>query len=159
MEATPLDWASTPWGTGAAVPTHDDAGPATVGFWRRAVALIIDLGAVWVLLRMGDLLTVALARRVLVARAFGYTCFLVIPAAYFVLMHGTGGRTLGKRLIGARVVTMTGAPLSYPRAFARYLASFAAILPLAAGYLMVAARADKRGLHDLLAGTRVVRSR
>jgi uncharacterized RDD family membrane protein YckC len=135
------------------------SGSVPAGFWRRAGALLVDLLVVWVLLQVGAVLGAAFAQGGLVARAFDHTYALVAPAAYFVLMHGTGGRTLGKMLLGARVVTVTGAPVGYPRAFGRYLASFAALLPLAAGFLAVAARADKRGLHDLLAGTRVVRSR
>jgi uncharacterized RDD family membrane protein YckC len=156
VEARPVELAPTPWRT--SVPAGS-AGVVPAGFWRRAGALLVDLLVVWLLLQVGGALGAALAPGTLVARAFDHAYVLVVPAAYFVLMHGTGGRTFGKMLFGARVVTVIGAPIGYPRALGRYLASFAALLPLAAGFLTAAARADKRGLHDLLAGTRVVRSR
>ena len=119
----------------------------------------MDAGVWWLLLRVGDLATGALERWELIARAFDYTFWLVVPAAYIVLMHGTTGRTLGKMLVGARVVGVTGEPIGYPRALARYLAWFLSALPLLLGFVLAATRPDRRALHDLIAGTRVVRSR
>jgi uncharacterized RDD family membrane protein YckC len=118
-------------------------------------AVLVDAAVVWALLLVGDGGTAALARWDLLARAFGETWSLVIPAAYFVLLHGTGGRTLGKMLVGVRVVLVSGEPLGYGRALVRYVAW---VLLLVA-FPVVAVRGDKRGLHDLVAGTRVVRTR
>jgi uncharacterized RDD family membrane protein YckC len=156
VDALSVELGPAQWHAAVAGPA---AGLVPAGFWRRAGALLVDLLVVWVLLQVGAALGAPLAEGTLVARAFDHAYVLVVPAAYFVLMHGTGGRTLGKMLFGARVVTLTGAPVGYPRALGRYLAAFAALLPLAAGFLAAAARSDKRGLHDLLAGTRVVRAR
>jgi uncharacterized RDD family membrane protein YckC len=58
-------------------------------------------------------------------------------------------------LAGVRVVLASGEPLGYARALVRYVAW----LLLLFAFLVVAVRGDKRGLHDLLAGTRVVRAR
>lgn len=152
------DLAEPPWAAPAAAVAPSQAlRPA--GFWRRAFALVIDAVLIWLLLQVGDLLARPLARFGLVARAFGHTFDLVVPAAYFVLLHGTGGRTAGKALAGVRVLTASGEPLGYPRALGRHLAWFLSALPLLIGFLMVAARGDKRALHDLIAGTRVVRVR
>jgi uncharacterized RDD family membrane protein YckC len=82
-----------------------------------------------------------------------------VPTAYFVLLHGTGGQTLGKRLVGVRVVHVSGEPIGYARALGRTLGSVLSAFPLGLGYLAVAWQCDKRGFHDLLAGTRVVRAR
>jgi uncharacterized RDD family membrane protein YckC len=164
---SPLDlppgWATPPWADPTTEPPpvrgEDLALRRPAGFWLRAGALLVDAGVWWLLLRVGDLATGALERWELIARAFDYTFWLVVPAAYIVLMHGTTGRTLGKMLVGARVVGVTGEPIGYPRALARYLAWFLSALPLLLGFVLAATRPDRRALHDLIAGTRVVRSR
>jgi uncharacterized RDD family membrane protein YckC len=120
---------------------------------------VVDAVVWWLLLRLGDVGTALLGRWELIARAFDYSFGLIVPAAYVVLMHGTAGRTLGKMLVGVRVVGAAGEPIGYPRALARYLAWFLSALPLLLGFALAAARPDRRALHDLIAGTRVVRGR
>jgi uncharacterized RDD family membrane protein YckC len=158
----PSGWAAPPWAD-ATTPSAAADGSFTAlrpaGFWLRAGALAVDAGVWWLLLRLGDLGTGTLGRWELIARAFDYTFGLVVPAAYVVVMHGTSGRTLGKMLVGARVVSVSGEPIGYPRALARYLAWFLSALPLLLGFVLAAVRPDRRALHDLVVGTRVVRVR
>jgi uncharacterized RDD family membrane protein YckC len=133
------------------------------GIQRRFIALVVDLFVVLILWKIGDQLWVGFARGAprldLVAQAFGWTWRLVVPLAYFVLCHGTAGQTLGKRLLGARVLDESGAPIGYLRALGRSLATIVATVPFGIGLVMAGFRRDRRGLHDLLAGTRVVRTR
>jgi len=129
----------------------------SAGFWRRAFALVVDLLVVWVFFQVRDLVVAMLARYDLIAQAFRYTYTLVIPAAYFVLTHGTGGQTLGKRFVHVRVVGSGGESIGYLQALGRLAATCLSILPLGLGFLAVAVRRDKRALHDRLAGTRVIR--
>jgi uncharacterized RDD family membrane protein YckC len=75
---------------------------------------------------------------------------------YDVLLTGRFGATIGKMAVGARVTLRDGSPIGYNRALLRWLASRFCDLTFCAGYLLIALRADKRGLHDLLAGTKVV---
>jgi uncharacterized RDD family membrane protein YckC len=133
------------------------AAPVPAGFWRRAAAVAVDVAFAAGLLEVARL-AVSGGSRGLAARAFAGTCVLVVPAAYAVLAHGTGGQTLGKRLVGVRVVSAAGGPIGYPRALARYVAWWLSALPLATGFLLAAGRRDRRAVHDLLAGTRVVRA-
>jgi uncharacterized RDD family membrane protein YckC len=164
---SPLDlssgWASPPWSDSTTQRSPAvDGGVAALrpaGFWLRAGALVVDAGVWWLLLRLGDVGAAALGRWELIARAFDYAFVLVVPAAYVVVMHGTSGRTLGKMLVGARVVNVSGEPVGYPRALARYLAWFLSVLPLLLGFVLAAVRPDRRALHDLIVGTRVVRAR
>jgi uncharacterized RDD family membrane protein YckC len=160
-----------PWGAPLSAPeprdlrrhevSPDAALGAPAGVWRRAAALVVDVALVVFLVRVGLWLAAglgALAPRFhLVAHALGVTWLGFAPAAYFVLGHGTAGQTVGKRLVGVRVIDEGGAPLGYVRALGRCVATVLAALPLGIGLIMAAARADRRGLHDLLAGTRVVR--
>lgn len=66
------------------------------------------------------------------------------------LLTGLVGRSIGKRLMGMRVENPDGRPIGVPRALLR-TALLALVLPA------VVMTDDKRGLHDLAVGSRVVR--
>ena len=83
--------------------------------------------------------------------------YLPLRMAYFVGFHGSLGATPGKMLFGLRVIRMDGEPLSFPRAFGRFLAELVSISALFVGYLIAPFHPEQRALHDLVAGTRVVR--
>jgi uncharacterized RDD family membrane protein YckC len=158
-----------PWGGPISKP--DRPGPWSeaasdvipAGVLRRGVALAVDLVLVTILERIGWALAIGLALLGpglhLVAQAFGFTWLTVVPVAYFVLGHGTTGRTVGKRILGVRVVDEQGASIGYIRALARCVATLLAVLPFGLGLALAVLRSDRRGLHDLLAGTRVVSGR
>ena len=157
-------WGAPLWVTDPRPATSPDVTAAMpAGIQRRFVALVVDLFVVLILWKIGDQLSVGFARRAprldLVAQAFCWTWRLVVPLAYFVLCHGTAGQTLGKRLLGARVLDESGAPIGYLWALGRSLATIVATVPFGIGFVMAGFRRDRRGLHDLLAGTRVVRTR
>jgi uncharacterized RDD family membrane protein YckC len=84
--------------------------------------------------------------------------FLLI-VLYEVLLNGTFGATLGKMAVGAKITGADGSPLGYGRALLRSLAARFTEMAFFIGYLGILLRSDKRGLHDLLAGTRVVLQR
>jgi uncharacterized RDD family membrane protein YckC len=58
--------------------------------------------------------------------------------------------------VGARVVAADGSRLTYSRALLRSLAGRLTEFLLYWGYLWIAIRRDKRGMHDIIAGTKVV---
>ena len=131
------------------------------GFWIRTVAILID-GAVLVIAQMvlGLVAWMAFmdASPVVVgtaSRAFGGA----LGALYPVLFHWQWGQTLGKMAVEIRVVTMDGGPLSLGCAVLRQLGSWVSAAIFGIGYVMAGVRADKRALHDLIAGTRVERLR
>ncbi len=78
---------------------------------------------------------------------------------YNTWFNGRRGATPGKQLLGLRVVREDGSALGYRRAALRYLAELVTFLSFGAGYLLVAFHPEKRALHDLIAGTRVIHSR
>ena len=82
--------------------------------------------------------------------------FLLIQMSYNVFLNGQFGATLGKLVIGARIVAADGSPLGFPRAFLRFLSTIVTQFTLGAGFLLTLIRPDRRALHDLLAGTRVI---
>jgi uncharacterized RDD family membrane protein YckC len=105
---------------------------------------------------------------------------LVLSISYFTLMHGMGGRTLGKMAGNLRVVRIDGAPMNIPTALIRALAyEGVGIIPIllllpglplltAVGTIIVGIYGlaniitalvdtrEQRALHDRIAGTRVV---
>ena len=83
---------------------------------------------------------------------------IVLHAVYFVVFVGGCGQTPGKMLCGIVVVSrQRAAAVGYGRAFLRWIGYGLALLPFGLGFLGVLLTAERRGLHDWLAGTRVVR--
>jgi uncharacterized RDD family membrane protein YckC len=80
----------------------------------------------------------------------------LLSAVYFIYGWGVRGATPGKRLLGLAVEGDDGAfPIGASAAAARLVGYFVSGLALGIGFLMVAFHG--RGLHDRIAGTRVVR--
>jgi len=155
------------------------ASAAPCGFWARLAAYIIDsmiLGALfqlvwshtaasrqWLLPIWPAALTEGTVRQLMQdsqvwanhAMPFFYPIFFL----YDVLMNGRFGATVGKMAVGARIVVLDGEPIGYWRAALRWVAARVSDLFCFAGYLFIIARQDKRALHDLLAGTRVIYKR
>ena len=92
----------------------------------------------------------------------------LLGVAYYVLLQGRTGWTLGKRLVGVRVVDATGAVCGSSRAFVRYLpllvpALIPAIGPFLGGlialveFILILAHRRHQRMGDLFAKTFVVR--
>jgi len=81
---------------------------------------------------------------------------LVAAFVHGTLGHGLMGATLGKRLLGLRVVSRDGLPLSLSRSAARAALAILSFLLLGLGCLLALFTRSGRALHDFLAGTYVV---
>ena len=151
---TPMD--AAPAGTADARVTAPLAAAALhpAGFWIRAGALLIDVVCVMAAEMAFGFFMWALAEDRLAAAGSRAFRFLASPC-YFVFLHWARGQTLGKMVFRIRVVMLNGAPLPFGFSVLRHLGSWLSAAILGIGYLIAAFRADKRGLHDLIAGTRV----
>ena len=163
------------------------------GFFRRACAFIVDLIIVLALALIMEFLIYigykvglsAHGRSVTwetVSRLFILVVFGVIGLAtiYFVLFHGMEGKTIGKWLLGLKVVGKEQGTITFRRAFLRWVATVAfaslalgsarsllagdglgvatvGFAPLALSFLWVLWSHEKRAWHDYLAGTWVIR--
>ncbi|MEJ5914107.1 RDD family protein [Pseudokineococcus sp. 1T1Z-3] len=122
-------------------------------------ALVVVLLAVVLAFTLGPLLplgnTSAVATIVGLALAL---LFLAVPAGVETL---TRGRSLGRLVVGTRVVRDDGGPTRFRHAFVRALAGVLELWLLAGGPALITALVSRRGkrLGDLLAGTVVVRER
>lgn len=134
------------------------------GFLYRLVAFVIDqflLGAAsWL---VGVLLGGGLAVSTSVDEpdALG-DMFMVIGIClswgWFALFESSPWQaTPGKRVMGLAVTDLEGRRIGFGRASGRYFAKFLSGILLLAGYLMAAFTKRRQALHDMLAGTLVLR--
>jgi uncharacterized RDD family membrane protein YckC len=85
---------------------------------------------------------------------------LIIGIYYVVGGPAKRGGTPGKRILGLKIYTINGAtPIGWQISFKRFLGYIVSALCLYIGFIMIAFRADKRGLHDLIAKTVVVKEK
>lgn len=154
VPAPPVEPApSAPAAPPVAAPTPAGT-PRPAGFWMRAGALLIDVVVVMVAEALFGLALWAVTDDRLAYAASRAFRVLASPC-YFVLLHWARGQTLGKMVFRVRVVTLAGGPLPFGISVLRHLGSWISAAILGVGYLVAAFRADKRALHDLIAGTRV----
>jgi len=130
------------------------------GFWIRVVAFGFDM----VVYLLAYLCLARLARALWGPGLDGGSSaqgavllFTVLFAiVYTTTLHTIAGQTLGKAVVGIRVVAASdGALLTAGPALLRHLASFLSAFPVGFGYIVAGLRRDKRALHDLIAGSRV----
>jgi uncharacterized RDD family membrane protein YckC len=144
---------------GDIIRAMDDVRPA--GFWIRAVALVIDVAIVMLVEHSLGLVAAAVwGASVGESAAVQFVTLLFtlgFAALYVTLLHAGTGQTIGKMLVRAHVVLVDGGPVPVGTALLRFFAYFVSCLSLGFGYLMAGLRADKRALHDVIAGTRVER--
>ncbi len=79
--------------------------------------------------------------------------WLVIPT----YMLGRFAATPGKMILGLKVIRSDSERLTYLRSFCRLLSEVISGAILCIGYIMVAFRQDKAGLHDIICDTRVIK--
>lgn len=82
--------------------------------------------------------------------------FLGWQFVYYAYSWGSSGRTFGMALLGLRVVHRSGTGLSPSRAIIRTVAFPLSFLLLGLGFAGIVLQAERRALHDLLAGSAVV---
>ena len=133
-------------------------------FSLRCGAMLIDYTVLVTILAFATLLAQVFgggARRAgATAVTLGYLAAAVAAILNFIVLAGFGGRTLGKWVTGLRIERRDGTPLSFPRACLRHLVGYAlSLLTFGLGFLVVAFNMEGRALHDLIAGTVVVRDR
>ncbi len=86
----------------------------------------------------------------------GLSLFGLLVAVYLVLFHAGAGQTLGKRLVGIRVIDGFGQPLGLGRSLLRCAALVPSLALAGLGVVWIGFDRERRGLHDWLADTYVV---
>ena len=136
--------------------------------WARIMAFIIDIvillccyTAVMTLLAQLFRQTVFIDfYSLLNLSLFSLAVFLITPVFlvtnYFVIFHACGGQTVGKMLMGLRVIDRAGGNLSVGASFLRLTGYLLSALPLGAGFLWAVLDKDKEAWHDKLAFSQVI---
>ena len=151
-----------------------EIGSAPVGevanFWSRLMAFVIDLVLLFffmvMLLTLTGLNVVRLSGHFVdmahIFRVVGNWFFWVMLGSsvagmgYFCLMHAWCGRTIGKKIMGIRLVACDDDGLNVGICFLRWVGYFASALPLFFGFLWAMLDVEGRTWHDRLVGTRVL---
>jgi uncharacterized RDD family membrane protein YckC len=156
----------------AAVQDTDDEAGDLAGRGQRFGAALIDgfiglIAAVPIMLALGTFAYLRAGqpiptRLTIISALCGFAVFLAI--------HGyllkTNGQTVGKRLIGIKIVDLDDRLPSFGKVVGlRYLPiTLVTLVPIAGQFLplvdvLFIFRKDRRCIHDLIAGTRVVRAK
>ena len=78
--------------------------------------------------------------------------------SFYALMESSNKRaTLGKMAAGILVTDLNGNRISFGRATARYFSKLINAFTLGFGYLTIVFTEKKQGIHDMIAGTLVVK--
>jgi uncharacterized RDD family membrane protein YckC len=147
------------------------------GFWRRFVAIFIDiiiigtlqfvviapiLAAIGIGVSNSSAMDTAdpMAMVATIAAVFSTVGIIgqVVQILYFTLMESSKYQaTIGKLALGLIVTDMNGGKLDFVKALIRNVSKIVSGIILLIGYIMAAFTEKKQALHDIIAGTLVVK--
>jgi uncharacterized RDD family membrane protein YckC len=130
-----------------------------VGFWNRFYAAFIDGIALQILSFaigigvgiLGIFIPWLLSDFILIL--LGLSAVVLYYAGF---ESSTYQATIGKQVIGIKVVDLEGNRISFGKAFFRYVIKIVTALMLGIGYLAIIFSKKKQGLHDMAVGLVVV---
>jgi len=143
--------------------------PAYAGFWRRAVAYLLDtilISAVFGLvaslypstfIKFPDAGPPSLTDLPQLT-PFAFVLTISVTWLYYTLFESSNWQaTPGKRILRLYVTDLQGRRLTFARAATRNFGKMISSLTFLVGYLVAGFTARKQALHDLLAGCLVLR--
>ena len=154
-------------------PASAGANPGVhyAGFWIRFVAVIIDALAlgivVWPVSALLALMIGVAGGGVdmpgigihLVRGIVIWSLFIFAGWIYEASLESSSKQaTLGKMALGLKVTDEYGNRITFARASARFFSKILSRMILLIGYIMAGFTARKQALHDMIAGTLVVRT-
>jgi len=140
------------------------------GFWMRFLALIIDailcqVASIFIVLPLAFTLGFSMAETStldeieLAGEALGSALGVIIQWLWFTIPESSKWQaSIGKKLLGLKVMDENGERISFGRANGRYWSKILSAFILCIGFLMAGFTKKKQGLHDIIAGTLVVKS-
>jgi uncharacterized RDD family membrane protein YckC len=148
---------STPVLIGMAKPVKFGL-PECAGFWMRALAHMIDAIVLGIFALVIAMWFKRPPEEGIGPSALGAILLLTMiliymPALWASPMHATAGQ----RLCGLKVIPAVGGKMSFPRGVVRVLGMILSGAIFGIGYFMAAFTERKRALHDIIAGTYVVK--
>ena len=136
-------------------PDRSGITPEYAGFWLRFVAYLIDAILVSI---VSFLIYGTIGGGFLEPNIFARLLAAVISIGYFVYLESSDKQaTIGKQAMGIIVTDMEGNRISVGQAFGRYFAKIISAIILLIGFIMAGFTDKKQALHDMIAGTLVVK--
>ena len=134
------------------------------GFWIRFLAVVVDGLILWVasLFYSAPIMLVvgfdpSKTQRFLMTEALLVLLSTIVGMLYETFFVGYYGATPGKMICHLKVIRSDGSKLTYGRALGRYFAKALNSFTLLIGYIIAGFDEEKRGLHDRICDTRVIR--
>ena len=151
------------------------------GFWLRLVACIIDgliIGALQfiavmpILALMGigvasemqnfdpsnEAEAISLVGQIMAFAGVSQFIFFGIQTLYFAFMESSNYQaSIGKMVLGIKVTDINGGKLDFVKAFVRNISKIISSFILCIGYIMAGFTEKKQALHDMIAGTLVIK--
>jgi uncharacterized RDD family membrane protein YckC len=140
------------------------------GFWMRFVAMILDrlligvvtapfsLAIMFSVMKAGEAVTMPETGQMIVAIIGIGMLALLAQWLYFAVMESSERQaTFGKQIMGLKVTGLDGQRLTFARASGRFFAKIVSGLTLAIGFIIAAFTEKKQALHDMIAGTLVMK--
>ena len=136
--------------------------PLRAPFSLRCGALLIDYIVLAAIVVFGTLIARMLGGGARSAgnsaETIGFLLALLVAVLDLGIFPGLTGLTLGKWATGLRIERVDGSKVGIGRAFLRHFVGYPlSFLILGIGFLMTTVTSRARGLHDIIAGTLVVR--
>jgi uncharacterized RDD family membrane protein YckC len=151
------------------------------GFWLRFVAIVIDGLILWIpslilrklvaaatgfgpyqpspMMTPAELLSSMGAYFFSVGMLVQTVAGTVLACSYETFFIVRFGATPGKMALGLKVVRPDGSGIQVGRAIGRYFAKALNWFTLCIGFIMAGVDTQKRGLHDMICDTRVIKTR
>lgn len=130
------------------------------GFWIRVGAGLIDmailLAVIYFVYYLLNLWTASSLNLHVMAPALGIV-FICFAVAYVLFFWTWRGATLGKMIMGIKIIRTDSSPLTLTHAVIRFFSAILSGLILFIGFIMIAFDERKQGLHDKIADTYVVK--
>ncbi len=150
----------------SAVPAARREAPSAMtdaaGLSDRALAAAIDLGVLAVIDGVVIYFTLKICGLAITDLSLlpriPLVAFLALQNLGYLAAFTAGGQTLGKMTTGIRVVPVDGPTLDFARALKRTFFWGLLAAPVGLGFATAVFNPERRGLHDRLAGTRVIRT-
>jgi len=132
-------------------------------FDQRLLAAVIDWLIVLAVVIVPVCIAVIITGDKLVRILLSVSILILVPflnLVYHIVMEGSSRQaTYGKIILKSRVCDEDGTSIGYGKAFARNLAKICSTLPLGIGYLFNFFNKKQQCLHDMIAGTLVMKDR
>ncbi len=133
-----------------------------IPFWLVVIVLISMFGGFGMMLHRNPVnprAAAALLAPIFMLFILGMLAFVILEWLYFAGMESSARQaTFGKSVMSLRVTNYEGQRISFGHATGRFFAKIVSgLIPFAIGYIMAGFTEKKQALHDLIAGTLVLK--